>query len=129
MVYLEIESESSSVKVLNAGHFPPMIIRQSGLDEMPKGGAALGILPDAQFEEQCADIQSGDVIVIYSDGVTEARDADGRFWGEQRLANFLSNIRALPPEAVGGKLLNEIDRFIGSARPHDDLSLVILKRL
>src|SRR5690606_17975897 len=70
MLYAELATGSGHVRFVNAGHMPPIVVRRDGIEIMPKGSAALGLLSDASYCEQCLDLEPGDMLVIYSDGVT-----------------------------------------------------------
>ncbi len=129
LVYFELQADSNRVRLLNAGHLPPLILKDYKLAEMPHGGAALGVLAEANFAEQEIDLQRNEVLLVYSDGVTEARNEAGEFFGEQRLAALLPALTGLSATETGVRILVEIDRFVGDARAHDDLSLVVLKRV
>ncbi len=128
LVYLEVQSDSNHVRWLNAGHMPPLILRGDKLTELPQGAAALGVLAEPAFVEQKIALQHGEVLVLYSDGLIEARNEFGEFFGEQRLNNFLPTLNGLSATEIGVRLLSEVERFVGEARAHDDLSLVVLKR-
>lgn len=128
MLYLEIEAEGSGVRILNAGHFPPVILRKEGIRELAKGAPALGLTPLATYKEQRTTLEVGDVLLVYSDGLTEARNEQGVFFERTRLAALLKNARDYSAEEVGERLLAAVDAFIGDARPSDDLSLIVLKR-
>jgi len=128
LVYLEGQSDSGLVRVLNAGHFPPLVIRGDRIEKMDRGGAALGILHTATFAEQQIHLGRGDLLFIYSDGVTEARNERGDYFGEQRLFGFIPQIRGLRTEQLGERLVAEVDRFMGQARANDDLSIALLRR-
>lgn len=129
LVYLELQSDSGHVRLLNAGHMPPIALKGSMIEEMPKGDPALGILPAVTYTEQHIELQKGDLLLVYSDGVTEARNAQGDFFGHQRLVELLPRLAGFSCEQVGERLLAEVDRFVGDAKANDDLSLVVLKRL
>lgn len=128
MVYLELQSDSGNVRLLNAGHMPPIILKNYTLSELKQGAAALGVLAEPPFVEQQFELQRNDVLVIYSDGLIEARNEFGEFFGEHRLASFLPTLTGLSATETGVRLLSEVERFVGDARAHDDLSLVVLKR-
>jgi len=128
LVYLELEPDSGKVHLLNAGHLPPLAIRSGKLKELSRGGPALGILPKATYEEQHIDLQPGDLLFVYSDGITESQNEQGEFFGERHLQKLLTKWKNLPSEKIGTRVLEEVDVFIGDARPSDDVSLVILKR-
>lgn len=126
--YLEIRPDSGQVRVLNAGHFPPIIVRGRGVESLMKGGPALGVVPDGEFTEQSVDLGMNDSLLVYSDGLTEAQSVAGEFYGEERFLSFLPGIATVPAFRFGERLVAEVDRFIGDGRASDDLSIVILKR-
>jgi serine phosphatase RsbU (regulator of sigma subunit) len=128
LAYLEVQSDSGLVRVLNAGHFPPLIVRGARVEKMERGGAALGILHSATFAEQRIDLEKGDSLLVYSDGLTEARNERGDYYGEQRLLGLLPQIAGLRTEQLGERLVAEVDRFMGEARANDDLSIALLRR-
>jgi sigma-B regulation protein RsbU (phosphoserine phosphatase) len=84
------------------------------------------MLPDASYEEKALEMFPGEILLIYSDGLTEATNAADEEFGEQRLEAMLSEFRDLDPEQIGDRLLEEVDRFLGDARPTDDLSVVVI---
>jgi hypothetical protein len=128
LVYLELSSDSPRVRWLNAGHMPPLLLRNYKLTELPQGAAALGVLAEPAFVEQQIELQPNETLLLYSDGLIEARNEAGEFFGEQRLANFLPTLTGLSATEIGVRVISEVERFVGEARPHDDLSLVVLKR-
>lgn len=129
LVYLELESGSNAIRILNAGHMPAIIIRENKIQEMPRGSPALGLKKEITFTEQQAELKPGGVLFIYSDGITDARNEAGKFFGEDNLIKLLQRNSAFSVEKIGKNILNEVDRFIGDARMYDDLSMVILKRM
>lgn len=128
LVYLEVAPISGRVRVLNAGHMPPFVVRESTVSELPRGSFALGMLRGASFEEQSVDLLDGDTLIAYSDGVTEAMNAAGDFFGDERLAALLPAVHSLPVAAAGERIVAAVDAFVGAAPRHDDLSVVILRR-
>jgi serine phosphatase RsbU (regulator of sigma subunit) len=129
LVYLEIQANAGAVRFVNAGHMPPVILRKGQVEETPAGGPALGLLPTANYSEQTVQLSEGEVLLVYSDGVTEARNEEGDFFGEERLFKIFSQSAVRSASEIGERFLAEVDLFIGSAKRHDDLSLVLLKRV
>jgi sigma-B regulation protein RsbU (phosphoserine phosphatase) len=127
LVYLDVCEESGLVRVLNAGHPPPLVLRGSRLEELSIGSMALGMLPDVTFSEQRVELAKGDVLVVYSDGLTEAMNGSGEFFGDERLRARLPALAGISAEAIGTRVIAAVDEFAGDARPHDDLSLVVLR--
>jgi hypothetical protein len=128
LVHTKCCAADGSIRYVNAGHFPPLIIRGSGVEECPKGDAALGLARSMMFTEQSAQLQPGDRFVLYSDGLTEAKNEQEEFFGKERFMNILTSANGTP-EQIGFAVLREIDRFTGASAPSDDLSLIIIKRL
>ncbi|HEX9971466.1 MAG TPA: PP2C family protein-serine/threonine phosphatase, partial [bacterium] len=129
LVYLEIMADSNKVRLLNAGHMPPILIRDRKIVELPKGKSALGLHKKSKYNEQKIILKPNDVLVIYSDGITEARNEQGAFFNEQRLLNLLVKLSSLTVAELGKRIIAEVERFIGEARRHDDVSLVILRKI
>jgi hypothetical protein len=127
LVYVEIAADNPNVRVLNAGHPPPVIVRASGTEDLAPVSLPIGVLPSAVFAEQEIRLQSGDCVLLYSDGLTEARAADGTFFGEERLCSLLARLRGGAVGEIGVALVTEVDRFLGETRASDDLSLILLR--
>jgi sigma-B regulation protein RsbU (phosphoserine phosphatase) len=128
LVYLEVEAGSGHVRVLNAGHMPPVLLHGAMITELQPGSIALGITHPAAFDEQRVDVAPGDTLLVYSDGVTEAMDASGELFGEDRLRELLAGLASLPPREAARRIVDAVDRFTGEARIHDDLSILVLRR-
>ncbi|MDZ7292005.1 MAG: serine/threonine-protein phosphatase [candidate division KSB1 bacterium] len=129
MVYLELQSDSGMIRLLNAGHMPPLVLRDGTIQETSHGAVAIGMMSEARFTEQQIELRPGDTLLIYSDGLTDAVDDAGNFWGEQRLLTFLPSVAGLSARQLGERLVATVDQFVGEARAHDDLSLIVLKRM
>jgi serine phosphatase RsbU (regulator of sigma subunit) len=128
LVYLLVATDSNQVRLLNAGHLAPIVVRGAALEELARGSMALGIMADATFEEQQVELAPGDALIVYSDGVTEAMNPSGDFFGEERLRAALRGTAGQPVDIVGGHVLRLLADFVGEAPSHDDVSLVILRR-
>jgi serine phosphatase RsbU (regulator of sigma subunit) len=129
VVYAEIQPGQGLVRLLNAGHLPPLVFRGGSIEKTDKGGMALGLSPQASFNEQHIGLGTNDMLFVYSDGLTEAQNDQGAFFGETRLLELLPQLAQYPAQVIGERLLAEVDRFVGDARAFDDISVAILKRL
>ena len=128
LVYLDVRADSGNVALVNAGHMPPIVVTPAGFHDLPRGNMAMGLMVRASFEEQQVEFQPGDMLVVYSDGLTDAMNASGEFYGDERLRALMPGLSALAAADAGARLLSSVSAFIGHARPYDDISLVILKR-
>jgi sigma-B regulation protein RsbU (phosphoserine phosphatase) len=129
LVYLDLGARSGWVRVLNAGHLPPLVLRGTRLEELPNGAMALGMFPEAIFSEQRVDLADGDALIVFSDGLTEAMNGNDEFFGDERLRARLPALARMAAQGIGTRLVAAVDEFVGDARPHDDLSLVVLRRV
>jgi sigma-B regulation protein RsbU (phosphoserine phosphatase) len=128
LVYLEIRNDSNKIHLLNAGHLPPLIIHNNSIQEMQQGAPALGIRPDSKYMEQNLTLKKNDILIVYSDGLTEARNEEGEFYGDTRLLELLKSTPKASAEKIGASMLAHVKNFIGNARANDDLSLIVVKR-
>lgn len=129
LVYLELASLSGKIQIVNAGHLPPIIVRKGEVTFMDKGDRGLGISPESSYRRLEVELASGDFFIIYSDGVTEAQNENDEFFGLERLTRLISGQSDVSARAMGARILAAVDRFVDEAPRHDDLSLVILKRV
>ena len=128
LLYSEIETKSGVIRLLNAGHLPPLLVRDKQIEYIKNNSPALGLIPEAKFKEQKVELDQNDLFIIYSDGLTEARNEEGEFFGEKRMRELLKDISNLSSEKLGEKILTELSGFKGKAKAHDDLTIAILKR-
>ena len=117
------------LRYVNAGHNPPMLVRQSGeVDELKEGGLILGVLPDVSYTQGETRVEPGDLLVLFSDGVTEAPDADGEEYGEACLMRLLREHRAGSASEAVAAIRSDVSRFTGAAPLSDDRTVLALKR-
>jgi sigma-B regulation protein RsbU (phosphoserine phosphatase) len=115
---------------VNAGHNPPLLRRADGaVESLQEGGLILGIMPGSVFESGATTLASGDVLVLYTDGVTEGADATGEQWGETRLAETVAATHALGAEGIAAGIAERVRAFEGETGPADDLTVLVVKRL
>jgi len=128
MVYFEMTPSSGQLRMVNAGHFPPVHVKADGTTTMEKGGAALGLTTSAVYTETELTLGPGEILCVYSDGLCEAQNASGEFFGEERIRDILRRNFGRPVSAVGTELVNVAGRFVGEAKRRDDLTLIIIGR-
>ena len=128
LVYLETETNSGKVRMLNAGHFQPLILKGEKITETEKGAPALGIMNNTKYKELRFNLEKDDILFVYSDGLTEACNENEEFYGDENLQRTLRNSRNLSCNEIGKKIMLSVDSFVGDAPLHDDLSMIILKK-
>jgi phosphoserine phosphatase RsbU/P len=122
---------SDEFTYVNAGHNPPLLVHRDGSVEKLEGtGLILGILPAAQYEQKTCRLEAGDLVVLFSDGVTEAvrPDVDEEF-GEQRLAEALAEFSGSSAQSIIERINSRLQEFTGGAPAADDITLVVAKRI
>ncbi len=118
------------LRYVNAGHNPPLLVRGGGrVERLTEGGTVVGLLPTAVWAEGTARLEPGDVLVLYTDGVTEACNRTGEEWGEAGLLEVLQAVPALDAETQVAEVLDRLHRFTGGAGQEDDRTLVMLRRV
>jgi hypothetical protein len=131
LFYVEVEESSGRIRFLNAGHNPALLLGagDSTPERLEASSTPLGMFPETSYAEGLRDLAPGDILLLYSDGLTEARSPSGEEFGEARLAGCLLRHRALDPEPLGRRLLADVATFLAGERPDDDQSIVVLKRV
>jgi len=127
LFYGEVDHGRGVLRYTNAGHNYPLVRRGSGaLEELTEGGMLLGLFEDADYDLGEIPFGSGDALLLYSDGISEAIDSRGNEFGDARLKAVWQNCCALPPDQVIGCLLSEVEQFRGSAGQSDDMTAVVV---
>ncbi|MGI9104709.1 MAG: SpoIIE family protein phosphatase [Pyrinomonadaceae bacterium] len=125
----ELDPQTGSLSFLNAGHNPPLIAHAGGsMEQLAAGGIPLGIMADALYREGRTQLQPGDVLVIYSDGVSETTNAAGEEFGPVRLYNVVARHLEATAAAIRDKIEADLTRFAQGTPANDDITLVIVKR-
>src|ERR1017187_5419776 len=125
-----LDPATGELTFANAGHNPPILVRASGEAQMLEGGGpVLGILPAASYGEQRVHLDPGDMLVLYSDGVTEANNAAYDEYGEGRFIEVLKRYREAPATAIVEAVTCDLAEFAAGAPQADDITLVVAKRV
>ena len=126
-----IDVNTGEMNIINCGHNPPLIKRENGKYEFLKlvSNLPLGIFGDADFELYKTTMALGDIIYTYTDGVTEATNADDEEYREERLYNCLNNIEETKPNIIAQKVKESIRKYTDSAPQSDDITMLVFKYL
>jgi sigma-B regulation protein RsbU (phosphoserine phosphatase) len=111
----------------NAGQEPPLVVRQDSTEWLEEGGPVLGLLSIATYDYGTTVLSPGDLVVICSDGVTEARNGAGDEFGRERLVESLSGSHGLKPDIVLEQLLADVWKFALGAPQADDITALVLR--
>ncbi len=126
--YSHLQADGHSTHV-NAGHNPPLFYRHANqtVEFLPRGGRAVGWFPDNPLQEIPIQLQPGDVLVYYTDGVTEAENPHGDAYGEARLVNIVKQSVQLPADQILQTIMDDVDTFCAGTPPFDDMTIVVVK--
>lgn len=125
-----LDTRTGDLAFANAGHNPPILVRKSGQSELLEGGGpVLGILPIAPYREQHTRLEPGDMLVLYSDGVTEANNVNHDEYDEPRFIEVLTATRAKPACEIVDAVTKSLAEFTAGAPQADDITLVVAKRV
>ena len=124
--YCVLDAATGMLTYTNAGHYLPMLVRTDGsVERLGIGGPVLGVLPDAGYEQARIAIGSGDRLLLFTDGITEARNAGDEEYGEERLLEAAIAHRGCSAPALQARLADEVVTFTGG-RLQDDATLMVL---
>lgn len=113
---------------VNAGHNPPLLVRHNGeIELLEKGGLLLGALPNMPYEQATITLGDGDLVFLYTDGVSEAENPTGEMFGEARIKTLLSEIHNLPPDDILARLETEVKKFVKDVPLADDFTALVVK--
>jgi phosphoserine phosphatase RsbU/P len=126
--YCVYEDHQRRLVYVNAGHNPPIVFRaDGGIERLEIGGLVVGMLPDVVYKKGVMDLKPGDILLIYSDGLTEAMNSGEEEFGEERVIKTICNNKKLPVEELRDLILSEANEFVGEVPQHDDLTLVLAR--
>jgi len=125
----ELDRRSGELRYVNAGHNPPFVSRRPG-EVAPLGvsGFPLGMFPAVSYEPGSVRLEPGDVMVLFTDGIPEARNGEGRQYAEERLRDLAAGHRGLAAADLCRKVLEDVGGFAAAGQPCDDITLVVVKR-
>jgi sigma-B regulation protein RsbU (phosphoserine phosphatase) len=155
--YAQFDERTGHLTYVNAGHNPPILVRAAAaarakstghaatrssdsravaletdkgpdqIDLLTTGGPIIGAFHNCSYEQETVELQSGDVLVAYTDGLTEAVNPDGKEFGEQGLRSVITRSTDLPAGEMIKRIIDSVHEWCGEIAPHDDLTLVIMK--
>lgn len=134
LIFIQIRSDDSKIQFVNAGHFPPVILKKnldgsSELIEYQKGDSAIGLIEKNQFTVNEIDLKTNEIFLAYSDGLIEARNELNQFFGIERVKKILLKHSQLDSKNLCLKILVNLENFMGDAKQNDDISIVVIRKI
>jgi sigma-B regulation protein RsbU (phosphoserine phosphatase) len=128
--FLGVYDESSSTfTYTNAGHLSPMLVRDGAVELLEVNGTVVGAFPFSEYDESRVQLRPGDLLVCYTDGVTEPENEFGEMFGEERLMELLLRNSQRPEEEIIQLVLDSVRQWTGSEELQDDMTLLLARRV
>jgi phosphoserine phosphatase RsbU/P len=127
VTYAVYDPKNKTIALSNSGLPYPLLVRAGQPSFVDVGGVPLGLFPDSQYEETSLQLQTGDVLVFYSDGVVEMRNDSGEEFGLKRLADTVRSSCEKSPEEIVKSVSATLAEFIGRVRPQDDRTMIVIR--
>ena len=129
LFYGDIDTDAGTFQYSNGGHNAPIFVRRSGeVERLDKGGLPIGMMQGSVYQEESVVFQPGDVLVIYSDGITESINERDEEFDEERLIDVVKNNLGRSASGIRDRIDEALSRFVGTTAPVDDMTLMIIKR-
>jgi serine phosphatase RsbU (regulator of sigma subunit) len=126
--YAQADDSNRQLRYVNAGHNPPYLFRASGeIEELSIGGAVIGMFPQLPYQEGRVDLRPGDVLIAFTDGVSEAMSPGEEEFSEERLKDLVRGLIQLSPQEISARVAQALRDWMQDAPQHDDLTLVVMK--
>jgi serine phosphatase RsbU (regulator of sigma subunit) len=125
--YARVDERTRELRYVNAGHLPPILVRSGEVQELTTGGSVIGLLEGLSYEEGGVALESGDVLVAFTDGVPEAQNPAEEEFGDARLRELLTQVAHLDAPEIAARLLDALKAWIQHASQYDDLTFIVLK--
>ncbi len=129
LIFMILDLENNTIHYTNAGHNQPFLCKSNGnILYLDKGGIPIGIFPKAVYETEILNFETGDIVVLYSDGITEAQNPNDAEFGQYNLEKTIKESIDLSPEEIKTNLISALDNFKMGHKQNDDITLCIIKR-
>jgi sigma-B regulation protein RsbU (phosphoserine phosphatase) len=123
------DADTAQLTYSNAGHLPPLLLSRDGkIRRLDVGGTVVGLIDGMRYEEDRFQMKPGDILVAYSDGITEPENDFGEF-GEARLMEVVARYRDQPLNVISAQVMLALDAWIGAEEQPDDITLVLARQL
>jgi len=127
MFYAEYDTATRTLCYTNAGHLAPMLLHGGQVTRLDKGGTAIGLFEECEWEEGRVEVAPGGVLVIFTDGLTEPENVYGEEFGDKRLMDVALRNREASCAQLGSRLIDAAEQWSGTAEQADDMTVVVAR--
>ena len=129
MFYIKYHKLTGKLNYANAGHNRALLLRhnENSCTQLDTEGLVLGAVPKIDFEEKTINMDKEDMLMLYTDGITEAQNKQGEFFGTTRLCTLFASYKHKAPQTIIDNILEEVEGFCQTSSYVDDISMVVLK--
>ena len=128
LFFAAYEADSGTLAYSNAGHLPPLLLRAGSVSPLEVNGMIVGAFPQAEYSATNLSLERGDLLVAYTDGLTEPENAAGEEFGEERFQAALRRHAARPPSDLIEGIMNEVIEWTGDLTLQDDMTMLVVRR-
>ncbi len=128
--YSQFDATTGQLSYVNAGHNPPFLIRADGsVENLTVGGPVIGMLPPmiVSYEMGTIELRIGDMLVGFTDGISEAMNSEEEEWGENAMLDELKQLTEIPSSEILTRIVASADRFADGAEQHDDMTMIVIR--
>jgi sigma-B regulation protein RsbU (phosphoserine phosphatase) len=123
------DDTTGTLRYTNAGHLPPLLLRQGAISALNVDGLVVGAFAFASYEESSLQLMNGDVLLLYTDGISEPENEYGEEFGEERLKALLLANADKDAREIADRIVQAVRDWVGKAEQFDDITLLIVKKL
>jgi sigma-B regulation protein RsbU (phosphoserine phosphatase) len=126
-VYAQYDAATRKLTYSNAGHNPPMLLREGKVFRLSEGGPPVGLFENADYEQREVQLLPGDLLVWFTDGICDAENPEHKEFGDKALKNLVLAAKDRRPAEIVDIVLSEADAFAAGAAQHDDMTVVVAR--
>lgn len=130
-LYGQYAPASREFTYVNAGHNPPMLFHRRGSElsvaRLMKGGTVVGLLENSPYQQETVVLEPGDILVAFTDGISEAMNLNDEEWGEDKLVETVKACASLKSTEILSRIMQAADAFASGAKQHDDMTLIVMR--
>jgi sigma-B regulation protein RsbU (phosphoserine phosphatase) len=126
--YGQYDAPTGVLRYVNAGHNAPMVFKESGaVVRLDVGGPVVGLIAGCTYQQGSVTLEAHDILVAFTDGVSEAMNVDMNEWGEEQLMATTQRSRSLSPRGLIDRIIEQADAFVAGAPQHDDMTVIVVR--